>query len=102
MKKETYSSTNRWWEPERQWSGNTDKEKEESTFDKWILESQTDSEAVNLKRKKKLPLINEKPKLESDSKVLNPKKKTKPLLINQTQEDNRFVIDEEYDTMIEK
>ena len=33
---------------------------------------------------------------------MNPKKKTKLLLINETQEDDRFVIDEEYDIMIEK
>ena len=40
--------------------------------------------------------------MDSDSKVVNPKKKTKLLLINETQEDDRFVIDEEYDIMIEK
>ena len=42
------------------------------------------------------------PKLESDSKVVNTKRKTKPLLINETQEDDSFVIDEEYDIVIEK
>ena len=40
--------------------------------------------------------------MESDSEVVNPKRKTKPLLINETQEDDRFVIDEEYDIVIEK
>ena len=40
--------------------------------------------------------------MESDSEVVNPKRKTKPLLINETQEDDRFVIDEEYDIAIEK
>ena len=65
-------------------------------------ESQTDSEIVNLKRKKKPPLINETPKLESDSEVVNPKSKTKPPLINETQEDDKFVIDQEYDIVIEK
>ena len=47
-------------------------------------ESQTDSEVVNPKRKKKPPLINEMPNLESNSKVVNPKRKTKSLLINET------------------
>ena len=56
----------------------------------------------NPKRKKKTPLINETPKLESDSKVVNPKRKTKPFLINETQEDDRFIIDEEHDIEIEK
>ena len=65
-------------------------------------ESQTNSKVVNPKRKKKTPLINKKPKLESDSKIVNPKRKTKPLLINKTQEDYRFVVDEEYDIVIEK
>ena len=65
-------------------------------------DSQTDSEVVNLKRKKKPLLISEMPKLESDSKVVNTKRKTKPLLINETQEDDSFVIDEEYDIVIEK
>ena len=65
-------------------------------------ESQSDSEVVNPKRKKKPPLINETPKLESDSEGVNPKRKTKPLLINETQEDERFVTDEEYDIVIEK
>ena len=64
--------------------------------------SQTDSEVVNPKRKKKPPLINETTKLESDSEVKNPKRKTKPLLINESQEDDRFVIDEEYDLVVEK
>ena len=41
------------------------------------------------------------PKLESYSEVVN-RKKTKPLLINETKEDERFVIDEEYDILIEK
>ena len=54
------------------------------------------------KRKKKPPLINKTPKLESNSEVVNPKRKTKPFLINETQEDDRFVIDEEYDIVIEK
>ena len=58
-------------------------------------ESQTDNEAVNPKRKKKSPLINDTHKLENDSKVVNPKRKAKPLLINETQEDDRFVIDQE-------
>ena len=31
-----------------------------------------------------------------------PKRKTKPLLINETQEHDRFVIDEEHDIVIEK
>ena len=44
----------------------------------------------------------ETPKLESDSEVVNPKRKIKPLLINEVQEDDRFVIDEEYDIMIKK
>ena len=57
---------------------------------------------MNLKRKKKPPLINNTPKLESNSEVVNPKRKKKPTLINDTQEDNRFVIDEEYDIVIEK
>ena len=57
---------------------------------------------MNPKRKKKPPLINEMPKLESDSEAVNPKRKAKPLLINETQEDDRFVIDEEYDIAIEK
>ena len=65
-------------------------------------ENQTNSEDVNRKRKKKPPLINETPKLESDSEVVNPKRKTKPLFINEKQEGDRFVIDEEYDIMIEK
>ena len=65
-------------------------------------ESQTDSEVVNSKRKKKPPLINGATKLESDSEVVNPKRKTKPLFINEKQEGDRFVIDEEYDIMIEK
>ena len=65
-------------------------------------ESQTDSEVVNSKRKKKPPLINEATKLESDSEVVNPKRQTKPLFINEKQEGDRFVIDEEYDIMIEK
>ena len=47
-------------------------------------------------------MINETPKLESDSEVVNPKMKTKPLLINETQEDDRFVIAEEYDIVMEK
>ena len=37
------------------------------------------------------------PKLESNSEGVSPKRKTKPLLINETQEDDRFVIDEECD-----
>ena len=41
-------------------------------------------------------------KLEKDSEVVNPKRKTKPLFINGTQEDDRFVIDEEYDIVTEK
>ena len=57
---------------------------------------------MNPKRKKKPPLINETPKLESDSEIVNPKGKPKPLLINDTQEHNRFVTDEEYDIVIEK
>ena len=57
---------------------------------------------MNLKRKKKPPLINETPKLESDSEVVNPKRKAKPLLISETQEVDRFVIDEEYDIVIKK
>ena len=65
-------------------------------------ESQTDSEVVNSKRKKKPPLINETPELESDREVVNPKKKKKPLLMNETRENGRFVIDEEYDIVIEK
>ena len=65
-------------------------------------ESQPDSEVVNLKKHKKPPLLNETPKLEIDSEVVNPKRKTKPLLINETQKDDRFVIDEEYDILIEK
>ena len=55
---------------------------------------------MNPKRKKKPPLINETPKLESDSEVLNPKRKTKPLFINETQEDERSVTDKEYDIVI--
>ena len=46
--------------------------------------------------------FNETPKLESDSEVVNPKRKAKPLLINETQENDRFVIDEEYDIVTEK
>ena len=65
-------------------------------------ESQPDSEVANPKRKRKPTLINETPKLESDSEVVNPKRKTKPLLINEQQESDRFVIDEEYDIVIEK
>ena len=43
------------------------------------------------------------PKLESNcEQVVNPKRKTKPFLINETQEDDWFVIDEEYDIVIEK
>ena len=57
---------------------------------------------MNPKWKKKPPLINETPKLESDSEVVNHKRKTKPLLTNETQEDDRFVIDKEYDIVIEK
>ena len=53
-------------------------------------------------KEEKAPLINKTPKLESNSEVVNPKRKTKPLLINETQEDNRFVIDEEYEIVIEK
>ena len=40
--------------------------------------------------------------MDSDNKVVNPKKKTKLLLINETQEDDRFAIDEEYDIVTEK
>ena len=47
-------------------------------------------------------MINETPKLESDSEVVNLKRKTKSLLINETQEYDRFVIDEDYDIVIEK
>ena len=47
-------------------------------------------------------MINETPKFESDSEVVNPKRKAKPLLINETQKDDRFEIDEEYDIVIEK
>ena len=65
-------------------------------------ESQPDSEVANPKRKRKPTLINETPKLDSDSEVVNPKRKTKPLLINEQQEGDRFVIDEEYDIVIEK
>ena len=65
-------------------------------------ESQPDSEVANPKRQKKPTLINETPKLETDSEVVNPKRKTKPLLINEQQEGDRFVIDEEYDIVIEK
>ena len=65
-------------------------------------QSQTNSDVLNPKRKKKAPLINEKPKIECNSKVANPKRKTKPLLINEIQEDERFVIDDEYDIVIEK
>ena len=57
---------------------------------------------MNPKRKKKPPLISGAPKLESDSEVVNSKRKTKPFLINETQEGYRFVIDEEYDIVIEK
>ena len=57
---------------------------------------------MNLKRKKKPPLINETPKLESDSEVVNPMRKAKPLLISETQEVDRFAIDEEYDIVIKK
>ena len=57
---------------------------------------------MNPKRKKKPPLISGTPKLESDSEVVNSKRKTKPFLINETQEGYRFVIDEEYDIVIEK
>ena len=64
-------------------------------------ESQTNSEVVNPKRKEKQPLINKTPKFESDSEVVNPKRKTKLFLINETQEDDRFVIDKEYDIVIE-
>ena len=39
---------------------------------------------------------------QTGSEVVNPKRKTKPLLINETQEDDRLVIDEEYDIVIEK
>ena len=53
-------------------------------------------------KRKFIPLINETPKLESDSEVVNLKRKTNPLLINETQEDDMFVIDEEYDIVIEK
>ena len=49
-----------------------------------------------------LPKKGETPKLESDSEVVNHKRKTKPLLINEVQEDDRFVIDEEYDIVIKK
>ena len=42
-------------------------------------------------------------KLESDcEQVVNPKRKTKPFLIHETQEDDRFLIDEEFDIVIEK
>ena len=57
---------------------------------------------MNPKRKKKPPLINETPELESDSEVVNPKRKAIPLLINETQEDDRFVTDEEHGIVIEK
>ena len=49
-----------------------------------------------------MPKKGETPKLESDSEVVNHKRKTKPLLINGVQEDDRFVIDEEYDIVIKK
>ena len=93
-------------EPEWQWSGIRDKDKEESTFEAPLIsefsaESQTDSEVVNPKRKEKQPLINKTPKFESDSEVVNPKRKTKLFLINETQEDDRFVIDKECDIVIE-
>ena len=54
------------------------------------------------KGRKKTPLINDIPKSDSDRKVVNPKRKTKLLLINETQEDDRFVVDEEYDIATEK
>ena len=47
-------------------------------------------------------MINDIPKSESGRKVVNPKRKTKLLLINETQEDDRFVVDEEYDIATEK
>ena len=49
---------------------------------------------MNPKRKRKPPLISKTPKLESNSKVVNPTRKTKPLFLNETQEDDRFLIDE--------
>ena len=69
-----------------------------------LEESQSDSEVViETRKKRKAPLISESSEeSQSDSEVVNPKRKTKPLLINETQEDDRFVIDEEYDTVIEK
>ena len=39
---------------------------------------------------------------QTDSEIVNPKREKKPLLINETQEDDRFVIDGEYDIAIEK
>ena len=80
----------------------TRKKRKAPLISEYSEESQIDSEVINPKRKKKPPLINETPKLESDSEVVNPKRKTKPLLINETQEDDRNVIDEEYDIVIEK
>ena len=39
---------------------------------------------------------------QTDSEIVSPKRKKKTLLINETQEDDRFVIDGEYDIVIEK
>ena len=38
---------------------------------------------------------------QTDSEIVNPKRKKKTLLISETQEDDRFVIDGEYDIVIE-
>ena len=39
---------------------------------------------------------------QTDSEIVNPKRKKKTLLINETQEDDRFEIDGEYNIVIEK
>ena len=80
----------------------TRKKRKALLISEYSEKSQTDSEVVNPKRKKTPPLIDETPKLESDSEIVNPMRKTKPLLINEKQEDDGFVIDEEYDIVIEK
>ena len=92
------------------YSGKKEDEKDESSSDEINLlinessdKSQSDSEVViQTRKKRKAPLIIESSEeSQTDSEIMNPKRKTKPLLISETQEDDRFVIDEEYDIVIE-
>ena len=64
-------------------------------------ESQSDSEVVKPRKKKKAPIITEtSDESESDSEVVKqPRKKKKLAVISETSD---FVFDEDYDIVIEK